>query len=99
VDLKTLSFGFRVPGDKICPLNFGLLAPANSDCSLWGFFMPKRPATRAAQALAFTARCEKCGGYSFISRTVHDAFKRDGSEIWTYECVDCGHRMQRSVKL
>jgi hypothetical protein len=48
-----------------------------------------------SRMLALTARCEKCDGYAFLSRCAPDAFKRDGSEIWTYECCDCGHQMQR----
>ncbi len=49
------------------------------------------------EQLALTACCEKCGGYAFLARCAPDAFKRDGSEIWTYECVDCEHKMQRSM--
>ena len=48
--------------------------------------------------LAFTSRCEKCEGYAFLTRSLPDAFKRDGSEIWTFECVDCGHAMQRPAQ-
>jgi hypothetical protein len=47
------------------------------------------------QMLALTARCDKCGGYAFLARCTPNAFKRDGSEIWTYECVNCEHQMQR----
>lgn len=46
-----------------------------------------------------TIRCEKCGGYAFLANCIHDAFGRDGSEVWTYECVDCGHPSERSVKM
>ena len=43
------------------------------------------------EQLTLTARCEKCGGYAFLARCVPDAMKRDGTEIWTYECCDCGN--------
>jgi hypothetical protein len=49
-------------------------------------------------SLALSARCD-CGGYGFLSRSAPDAFKRDGSEIWTYECVDCGKQIQRQSNL
>jgi hypothetical protein len=47
--------------------------------------------------LALTTCCENCDGYAFLARCVPDAFKRDDSEIWTYECVDCDNKMQRSM--
>ena len=47
------------------------------------------------EQLTLAARCEKCSGYAFLARCLPNAFKRDGSEIRTYECVDCGHKMQR----
>jgi DNA-directed RNA polymerase subunit RPC12/RpoP len=50
------------------------------------------------QMFALTARCEECGGYAFLSRRALDAFKRDGSEIWTYECADCGRAMQKPAR-
>jgi hypothetical protein len=59
----------------------------------------ERRFTPQEEIFALTARCEKCGGYAFLARTAPDAFKRDGSEIWTYECVDCDHRMQRKMKM
>jgi Zn ribbon nucleic-acid-binding protein len=49
----------------------------------------------AKERFASTARCEKCGGYAFLGRSAYDAFRRDGSEVRTYECVDCEHKMQR----
>lgn len=49
------------------------------------------------EQLTLTARCEKCGGYAFLARCVPDAMKRDGTEIWTYECCDCEHKMERSA--
>ena len=47
------------------------------------------------ERFSLTARCEKCGGYAFLARCVPDAMKRDGTEIWTYECCDCEHTMRR----
>ena len=47
------------------------------------------------EQFSLTARCEQCGGYAFLARCVPDATKRDGAEIWTYECCDCEHKMQR----
>jgi hypothetical protein len=55
------------------------------------------PTAPIQQFLALTASCDKCGGYAFLARCVPDPFKRNGSEIWTYECVDCDNKMQRSV--
>jgi hypothetical protein len=57
----------------------------------------ERPNSSIKQLIALTAACDKCGGYAFLARCVPDHFKRDGSEIWSYECVDCNNKMQRSV--
>jgi hypothetical protein len=57
--------------------------------------MAEQHFTSKQRMLALTARCDKCGGYAFLARCSPNAFKRDGSEIWTYECVDCEHQMQR----
>jgi hypothetical protein len=57
--------------------------------------MGERRIISPAQVFALTARCEECGGYTFLTRSALDAFKRDGSEILTYECSDCGRQMQR----
>ena len=57
--------------------------------------MPTTRSVDKEQLLAFTTHCEKCGDYAFLARCEPDAFKRDGTEIWTYECIDCGHQMQR----
>jgi hypothetical protein len=57
--------------------------------------MGQRRTISSEQVFALTARCEACGGYAFLSRCNPDAFRRDGSEIWTYECCECGHQMQR----
>jgi hypothetical protein len=40
--------------------------------------------------------CEECGGTAILKRRTIDAFKRDGSEAWTFECVDCMCHTQRS---
>jgi hypothetical protein len=58
----------------------------------------ERRLTYAEQAFALSGRCEKCGCYAFVTRCGQDAFKHDGTEIWTYECVDCDHKMRRTVK-
>ena len=60
--------------------------------------MPNTRFIDKEQLLAFTACCEKCGDYAFLARCEPDAFKRDGTEIWTYECVDSGRQMQRLKK-
>ena len=60
--------------------------------------MPERRSNAAERPLGLTIRCEKCGGYAFLASCTHDAFKRDGSEMWTYECIDCEHKSERSVK-
>jgi hypothetical protein len=39
--------------------------------------------------------CEECGGTALLKRRTIDAFRRNGSEIWTFECVDCMYHMQR----
>jgi Zn ribbon nucleic-acid-binding protein len=40
--------------------------------------------------------CEACGGTALLKRRTIDAFRRNGSEIWTFECVDCMYHMQRA---
>jgi uncharacterized Zn finger protein len=59
--------------------------------------MEVRPSSAAENLLGLTIRCEKCGGYAFLVKCVLDA--REGSETWTYECADCGHKSERSVKM
>ena len=65
----------------------------------WSALVAERRFTPQEEIFALTARCEKCGGYAFLARYAPDAFKRDGTEIWTYECVDCDQQMQRKVKV
>jgi Zn ribbon nucleic-acid-binding protein len=43
--------------------------------------------------------CEACDGTALLRRRTIDAFRRDGSETWTFECVDCGYQMQQSRKV
>ena len=47
------------------------------------------------EQLTLAARCEKCSGYVFLARCISNPFRHDGSEIRTYECVDCAHKIQR----
>lgn len=61
--------------------------------------MAERSSSAYEHSLGLTIHCEKCGGYAFLSKCIHDAFKRDGSELWTYECADCGHQSERRVKM
>jgi DNA-directed RNA polymerase subunit RPC12/RpoP len=58
--------------------------------------MEMRTSSAAENLLGLTIRCEKCGGYAFLVKCILDA--RERSEIWTYECADCGHKSERSVK-
>jgi ribosomal protein L37E len=62
-----------------------------------------RTSSAANNLLGLTIRCEKCGGYAFLVKWILDPFKRErsenGSEIWTYECADCGYKTERSVKM
>jgi hypothetical protein len=39
--------------------------------------------------------CEECGGDALLRRRTIDTFKQDGSEIWTFECIDCRYHMQQ----
>jgi ribosomal protein L37E len=58
-----------------------------------------RTSSAANNSLGLTIRCEKCGGYAFLVKWVLDALKPEGSEIWTYECADCGYKSERLVKI
>jgi hypothetical protein len=42
-------------------------------------------------------RCDKCGGRAHLIRRTPNASKRDGSEIWTFEC-ECGKQIQQKDK-
>ena len=43
--------------------------------------------------------CPNCGGKATLMRRTPDAFKRDGkTEKWTYECADCGHKVEQTVE-
>jgi DNA-directed RNA polymerase subunit RPC12/RpoP len=59
--------------------------------------MPLRTSNAAENLLGLTIRCQKCGGYAFLVKCVLDL--REGFEIWTYECADCGRKSERSVKM
>jgi DNA-directed RNA polymerase subunit RPC12/RpoP len=59
--------------------------------------MPVRTSSAAENLLGLTIRCQKCGGYAFLVKCVLD--DREGSEVWTYECADCGRKSERSVKM
>jgi ribosomal protein L37E len=65
--------------------------------------MAVRTSSAAIDLLGPTIRCVKCGGYAFLVKCVLDPFQRDGfdngSEIWTYECADCGYKSERFVKI
>jgi len=41
--------------------------------------------------------CPKCGGRAPLIRMSPDAFTRGKTEIWTYECSACGHKVEKSV--
>jgi DNA-directed RNA polymerase subunit RPC12/RpoP len=44
--------------------------------------------------------CPQCNGKAHLARRTPDAFKRDGkTEHWTYECFDCGHRIEKTVEI
>jgi DNA-directed RNA polymerase subunit RPC12/RpoP len=40
-------------------------------------------------------RCDKCGSRAHFIRRTPDAFERDGSETWTFEC-ECGEQVQQT---
>jgi hypothetical protein len=65
--------------------------------------MAVRASSVTANLLGLTSRCVKCGGHAFLVKCVLEPFQRDGfengSEIWTYECADCGYKTERSVKM
>jgi DNA-directed RNA polymerase subunit RPC12/RpoP len=42
-------------------------------------------------------RCPQCGKRAYIIQRVPDADKRDGSEVWTFQCVN-GHNTEQSGK-
>ena len=59
------------------------------------------PTFRAPDHLAQSAPivCPACKGRAYLMRRTPDAFKRDGkTEHWTYECVDCGHKIEKTVE-
>jgi len=43
-------------------------------------------------------RCGECGGNAHLTRRSPDPVKRDGSEIRVFECYECGHQTNRTVK-
>ena len=42
-------------------------------------------------------RCPECAERAYIIRRVMDAGKRDGSELWSFQCVN-GHNTEQSGK-
>ncbi len=42
--------------------------------------------------------CPWCGGRAPLRRMAPDGFSRGKFELWTYECVDCSHRMEELVE-
>ena len=42
-------------------------------------------------------RCPQCAERAYIIRRVLDAVERDGSEVWTFQCVN-GHNTEKSGK-
>jgi DNA-directed RNA polymerase subunit RPC12/RpoP len=56
-------------------------------------FRPPPQLSRAAPIA-----CPKCGGRAPLIRMSPDAFSRGKAEIWTYECVACGHKTEKSVE-
>ena len=41
--------------------------------------------------------CPKCDERAYIIQRVRDALKRDGSEVWTFQCVN-GHNTEKRGK-
>jgi len=39
--------------------------------------------------------CPQCDERAYIIRRTTDAFKRDGSEVWTFQCVN-GHNTEKT---
>jgi hypothetical protein len=39
-------------------------------------------------------RCNKCRGSAHLIRRAPEAFRYDGSEIWTFEC-ECGEQIEQ----
>jgi DNA-directed RNA polymerase subunit RPC12/RpoP len=42
--------------------------------------------------------CPECGGRAPLIRMSPDAFTRGKTEIWTYECAACGHKVEKTVE-
>jgi hypothetical protein len=40
-------------------------------------------------------RCPHCGELAYMIRRTPNAFKRDGTEVWTFQCVN-GHNTSKS---
>ena len=60
------------------------------------------PTVRASEHRANIApiRCPRCGGKAQLARRTPDAFKRDGkTEHWTFECMSCGQRTEKTVEV
>ena len=46
---------------------------------------------------AVPAVCAECGGRAPLIRMSPDGFTRGKTEIWTYECSACGHKVEKTV--
>ncbi len=57
------------------------------------------PTFRAPPQLSRAAPivCAKCGGRAPLIRMSPDGFTRGKTEIWTYECSACGHKVEKTV--
>jgi DNA-directed RNA polymerase subunit RPC12/RpoP len=42
--------------------------------------------------------CPECGGRAPLIRMSPDSFTRGKTEIWTYECAACGHKVEKTVE-
>ncbi len=42
--------------------------------------------------------CSKCGGQAPLIRMSPHSFTRGRTEIWTYECSACGHKVEKRVE-
>ena len=58
------------------------------------------PTFRAPAQLsrATPVACPECGGHAPLIRMSPDAFTRGKTEIWTYECSACGHKVEKTVE-
>jgi len=45
-----------------------------------------------------TVHCPLCGGYAPLVDFGADVFRKDGSQVWLFQCEDCGHDFGRTVE-